>query len=367
VTIQASALAEYTLGMKPLCQLTLSASSAEPLSIAELLELADPEARRAWAELSLDYATLAGWPPLRDAIASLYRSVDREGVLCCAGAQEALFCIYHGLLDPGEHVIVVTPAYEALLAMPLALGADVTEVRLRHEEGWRLDPDQVREALRPDTRLLVVNFPHNPTGATIDAAELEQLLDLARGVGARVLSDEVFRLLDTSPLPPAADLYEGAVSLDVMSKAWGLGGVRIGWLATRDEEVLARARGVKGWTSICNGRPDEILALIAVSAREQILDRNRAIIRENLRILDGFFDRHAGTLEWVRPRAGCLAFPRLVQGDARHLAAQLARTQGTLLLPGQLFFGPPVHARLGFGRTDLARALERLEAVLQET
>jgi len=366
VTIRPSALVEYNLARGPLCERTLSASSAGSMPLAELLEFADPGARRLWDGLGLDYATIQGLPVLREEIAGLYETVGPDGVLGFSGAQEAIFCLVRGLLDPGDHAVVVTPCYGALLAVPKAIPAEVTEVRLRHEDGWRLDVDRVADAFRPDTRLLVLNFPHNPTGATLSEASLTRLLDLARATGARVLSDEVFRLLDADVPVPAADLYERAISLDVMSKAWGLGGVRVGWIATRDEAALAAARGVKGWTSICTGTPDEVLALVAIRARERILAANLAVIRENLDVLDFFFARNRDVIEWVRPRAGCLAFPRLPGGDADALADRMARDEKILVLPGRLFYGGRPHFRLGYGRPGLRPALERLEAVLRE-
>jgi len=364
VTIPPSALAEYNLAWGPRCERTISASSAEPMSMAELLALADPEAMRLWEGLGLDYASVLGLPALRDEIAGLYGSVGPDGILGFAGAQEGIFCLMRGLLSPRDHAVVVTPCYEGLLAVPKALGADVTEVRLRPEEGWRLDLDGLAEAVRPDTRLLVVNFPHNPTGSTLTRPEYERLLGIAAEHGVRVLADEVFRLLADDPLPPAADLYERAVSLDVMSKAWGLGGVRFGWIATRDEAALAAARGVKGWTSICTGAPDEVLALIAIRATDRILARNRAILASNLDVADAFFAGNPDQVEWVRPRAGCLACPRFVNREATAVAERLAREEATLMLPGPLFFGGESHFRLGLGKSGLGEGLSRLEAVL---
>ena len=362
MTIPPSALSEYNLKWGPRTDVSLSPSSAEPMSREELLALADPEAKKLWDGLSLDYAPMVGLPVLRDTIAGLYEKVRASEVVTFAGAQEGIFSLMHRALKSGDHAVVVTPCYDALLAVPIAIGAEVTQVRLRFEEDWRLDVDRVAAAFRADTKLLVINFPHNPTGSTIDRPTLDRVLSIAADVGAVVLSDEVFRLLDPDAPPPAADLYERAVSLDVMSKAWGLGGVRVGWIATQDAGLRTAALGVKGWTSICNGASDEVLALVAVRARMKIIARNLGIIGENRALLDAFFARNADRFEWVRPRAGCLAFPRLVSGDVKEEAERLARDHRTLILPGRLFHSTDDYFRLGYGRRTLPKALAALES-----
>jgi aspartate/methionine/tyrosine aminotransferase len=247
----------------------------------------------------------------------------------------------------------------------------VTLLRLREEDGWRLDVDEVRRALRPHTRLLVVNFPHNPTGALPDRATFDALCALAEERGLWLLSDEVYRLLEYASedtLPAAVERSARAVSLGVMSKAFGLAGLRVGWLACRDGELLRRCAAFKDYTSICNAAPSEVLALMALRARKQVLARSRALIADNLTRLDAFFARHPGTFRWVRPRAGSVAFPRLLRDmPISDFCRALVEKEGVLLLPGDLYDFPGNHFRLGFGRANLPEALARLERFCEAT
>ena len=247
----------------------------------------------------------------------------------------------------------------------------MTLLRLREEDGWALDLDALRRALRPETRLLVVNFPHNPTGALLDRATFDALYELARERGIYVLSDEVYRLLEydaRDTLPPAASHTPRGISLGVMSKAFGLAGLRVGWLACRDEDLLRRCAAYKDYTTICNSAPSEVLSLIALRAKAQVLARSRALLAENLALLDAFFARHTDTFHWVRPRAGSVAFPKLLrETPVAHFTEALREREGVLLLPGDVYDFPGNHFRLGLGRTNLPEALARLERFVADT
>jgi aspartate/methionine/tyrosine aminotransferase len=242
-------------------------------------------------------------------------------------------------------------------------GAEVTLVPLESAD-WSLDLQRVADALRPNTRLVVVNFPHSPTGAHLDHDTFRQLVALVESRGARLFSDEVYRLLEPaieSRLPAAASVSERALSLGVLSKAFGLAGLRIGWIATRDRAVRARLAALKDYTTICNSAPSEVLGLIALRASDAILARSREIVRANMTRLDEFFARNASWCEWVRPRAGSVAFPRLLNGDADRFAERLIDGEGVLVLPGSQFGYPGNHFRIGFGRRDMPEALTRFE------
>ena len=360
-----SRLDAFTTRLNPRTSASLSSSAAEPHSLAELLALADPQARRLWDELDLGYASTRGDPDLRAAIAELYEDVPAEGILTFAGAQEGIFCTLAALLGPGDRVVGVTPCYEALAMVPRMLGAELVEVPLESTGGWCLDVDRLIAEIRPGTALVLLNFPHNPTGADLAEADLLRIVEAVETAGARLFSDEVFRLLPGGAAGPnraAADLSGRAVSLDVMAKSFGLAGVRVGWLACRDPEVLAAAEGAKGWTSICNGRPDEILALIGLRARERILARNRRIIRENLAHVEAFVADHPELLDWSPPAAGCTAFPAFRDGrDAAAYAERLAMESRVLLIPGEFFGEYPAYFRLGLGRRGFP--LGEVEAV----
>jgi aspartate/methionine/tyrosine aminotransferase len=245
-----------------------------------------------------------------------------------------------------------------------ASGADVTLVELHHDEGWALDVDRVRAAMRPTTKAVVVNAPHNPTGSLPSRAVQDELVALVEEAGAWLVGDEVYRLLEQDPgarLPQAADRSARAVSLNVMTKAFGLGGLRIGWVATRDAELLGHIAAHKDYTTICNSAPSELLAVAALRAADVLLARTMGIVAANLALLDGFFSAQADWIEWVRPQAATIGFPRLrADLPAERLAAELIEAEGVLLLPGSAFGHPGNHVRLGFGRSDLPEALAGL-------
>ena len=346
-------------------ELLLCASDVEGWPMRELLELADEDGHRRWDELRLGYTESAGDPALRAEIAGLYEHLTADDILVFAGAEEAVFALHNVLLGPGDHAIVVRPAYQSLAEVARAAGAEVTRVELRAQDGWRLDVSEVRATLRPNTRLILVNEPHNPTGSLSDRATFDRLVELAAESGVRLIVDEVYRFLEFDPadlLPAGADALATGVSIGVMSKSFALAGLRIGWVATRDRTLLERLAAFKDYTTICSSAPSEVLALIALRARDRVLARNRAIIEANLPLLDGFFERWAGTFEWVRPRGASIGFPRLAaEVPIDRLAEDLVRETGVLILPGTVFGDTGNRFRIGFGRTNLPTALERLE------
>jgi aspartate/methionine/tyrosine aminotransferase len=350
----------------------LCASDVQGYPMAELLALADDDTRRMWDGLTLGYTESTGHPLLRAEIASLYEDLEPDDVLVFAGAEEAIFCLANVLLSPGDHAVVTWPGYQSLYEVARAAGADVTLHELREEHGWAIDIDLLRSQVTPSTRLVVVNAPHNPTGMQPDRATFDALVALAEEVGAHLLVDEVYRFLEfdgVERLPAGADASPRGISLAVMSKSFAMAGLRIGWLATRDRDVLERCARFKDYTTICSSAPSEVLALIGLRARETVLARSRSIVADNLVALDTFFDAWSDRFTWVRPRAGSVGFPRLtvpgVSIDA--WAAGLVEAEGVLLLPGSQFDYGGNHFRLGFGRADLPIALERLERHAERT
>jgi aspartate/methionine/tyrosine aminotransferase len=347
----------------------LCASDVEGMSLSELLALADPESRRLFEGLRLGYTETLGHPLLREAIAGLYRGVEREQILVFAGAQEPIFVVMNALLQPGDHVVAVTPCYQSLYSVPNAIGADVTFVPLEAERCWAVDADRIAAALTARTRLIVANFPNSPTGALPDADTFRKLVRLADDRRICFFSDEVYRLLEYDPgarLPAAVELSETAVSLGVMSKAFGLAGLRIGWIATRDRDLFARAASLKHYTTICSSAPSEVLALIALRARERVLERALGIVRPNLERLARFFGEWSAVFDWVPPAAGTVAFPRLrTAASIEKTAEELVASHGVLILPGSLFDHSGNHFRIGLGRSSLSTGLERFEDFLR--
>ena len=346
-------------------ELLLCASDVEGWAMRDLLDLADESDRRHWDELRLGYTESPGDPALRVAISALYEHVSPDEVLVFSGAEEAIYALNNVLLGPGDHALVVRPAYQSLAEVGTAAGADVERIDLRESAGWRLDVDELRAAVRPNTRLILTNEPHNPTGSLSDRATFDRLVSLASETGTRLIVDEVYRFLEFDPadrLPAGADVLSNGVSIGVMSKSFAMPGLRIGWVATRDRDLLARLAAFKDYTTICASAPAEILATIGLKARDRVLARNRAIVAANMVLLDAFFERWAGTFEWVRPRGGSIGFPRLI-GDhpVDAFAEDLVKETGVLIMPGSVFADTGNHFRLGFGRTNMPEALDRFE------
>lgn len=344
----------------------LSASDVEPLRLRELLALADSDARERWEALSLGYTESTGLPALREAIAGMYPGLGPEHVFVLAGAEEGIFLTLHTLLGPGDEAVVVTPAYQSLVAVPAAIGAHVKRVALRAEQDWTLDLDDLARAVTRRTKVVVVNFPHNPTGAHVPPAVQRAIIELAGSVGATLLSDEVYQGLEHSAaaLPPAAQLAPNAVSLGVVSKSYALAGLRIGWLATRNTALLQRVARLRDYTTICSSSPSEVLALVAIRARAKLLERSLAIVTENLRRARDFVGRMSRDVSWVPPLAGSTALPRFASRNADDVSARLATRDRVLMLPGSVFGTDPSYFRLGLGRRDFPDALKALERLL---
>jgi aspartate/methionine/tyrosine aminotransferase len=349
----------------------LCASDVEGYPMAELLALADDETRALWSDLRLGYPESPGHPLLRAEIAGLYANLTPEDVLVFAGAEEAVFCLMNTQLGPGDHAIVTWPGYQSLYEVARASGAEVSLHELNEADGWALDPSRLLAALRPETKLVVVNAPHNPTGMLPSPAEWAELTSALEAAGVHLLADEVYRFLelDGAPMTPGADTFARGISLGVMSKSFAMAGLRIGWLATRDRELLDRCARFKDYTTICAAAPSEILALIGLRAREAVLERSRAIVRSNVELVDAFFADWADRFSWVRPRAGSVGFQRLtVPGvSIDDWAAGLVEAEGVLLMPGSVFEFGGNHFRIGLGRTDTPAALERLESYARQT
>ncbi len=351
----------------------MTASDAESISLRELLALATPDEREAFESLWLGYTETFGMPELRAAIATLYAERDAADVLCFAGASEGIFAANSVILERDSHVIVVTPNYQSHETLPLAI-CDATGVPLDPDDGWSLDIDRIAAALRPNTRLVTINFPHNPTGAILPLDRYEALIELCRKHGLYLLHDEIFHGLGPSGaehLPYVADRYERGLSLGVMSKSYGLPGLRIGWITCADREVLSKMERMKHYLSICNSAPSERLAVIALRNRDLLIGRNCAIIDENLPKWDAFFARHAERFDWQRPDGSCTAYPRYQGADGVEVFCRaLVEDSGVLFLPSTIYRSelgptPTDRFRLGFGRAGLDEGLAALDAHME--
>lgn len=343
----------------------LTASDAQSMTVSQLLAHASPADLERFDNLHLGYTKTFGAEPLLHEIAKTYEGIAEDQLLCFAGAQEGIYVAMQVLLTPADHCIVITPNYQSAETIPLSICA-VTGVALEEDAGWALDLDAVRAALRPSTKLISINFPNNPTGAIPSQETFAALIELCRARGIWLFSDEVYRLIEHHPdarLPQVADVYERGVSLNVMSKSYGLPGLRIGWLACQDRAFLQACERYKHYLSICNSAPSELLAEIALKAREAIVGRNRDLAYHNLEMLDAFFADFPGLFDWRRPDGSCVAFIRYKGADGvERFTERLVEETGVLLLPSSIYHSelgpvPQDHFRIGFGRSNLPGGL----------
>lgn len=344
----------------------LCSSDCEAMSIADLLAF-EPGAAETFRKVWLGYTESQGSPALRAEICKLYETLQPEDILVHSGAGEAIFLFMFAAFQEYDHVIVHSPGYQSLADVARAAGCDVSPWRAREENSWALDLDELRHLMRTNTRAIVLNTPHNPTGYLMSREDFDAVQAFAQENNLLLFSDEVYRESEYDPtvrLPAACDYGEHAVSLGVTSKTYGLAGLRIGWIATRNRTIYDKMASLKDYTTICNSAPSEFLAEVAMRNRDKLSGRNLGIIKDNLAIMDAFFSRHTGLFSWVRPQAGSMAFPRFHGRNVDQFCDDLVKKAGVLLLPGSVYDDARNHFRLGLGRKNLPHAVERLEEFL---
>jgi aspartate/methionine/tyrosine aminotransferase len=342
------------------------ASSTGPHWTArEILELANEDERSLLLDSELVYSNASGSEKLRRAIAEM-QGVSHEQVQVVTGASEALLILFFLAAEPGANVILPSPLFPPTAIVANLLGLEIRSYRLRRENDFRVDADEIKKLADDKTKLLLVNTPHNPTGATLSDEELRGLHDFAVERGIQFVSDEVYHPIYHERETSSAAVLPHATVLGSFSKSLSLSGLRVGWIVERDAERLEKYTNARSYFTISNTALGEELAVIALKHREKILARTREIGTANLKLLDKFFAEHKDALGWVRPRGGTIAFPWLMDGsDAREFCRALAE-RGVLLAPGDCF-GMPEHFRLGFGVNSegFAHGLERIAEFLK--
>jgi aspartate/methionine/tyrosine aminotransferase len=353
----------------------LCASDCESMTVAELLELAGvgPDAL---GNVWLGYTESQGAPSLREQIAGLYRQVGPEHVITLAAPEEGIFIAMHALLEKGDEVVVLSPCYDSLGNVARHIGCEVIRWPLVEAEdppagpgGWRLDLEALARLLSPRTKLVVVNFPHNPTGALPSEGVWQGLVELLERSGTWLFSDEMYRGLEYDPaqrLTSGCDLSERTITLAGLSKTYGLPGLRNGWLVVRDREMRERILGWKDYTTICAPAPSEYLAEIALQVADSLAERSRHLVLENLSLADPFFERWQDLFRWNRPRAGSVALVGVRGISATEFSQRLVTGPGVLLLPGTALGADDHHLRFGFGRRSFPTALDRLDQYLHK-
>ncbi|MEC7961967.1 MAG: aminotransferase [Pseudomonadota bacterium] len=351
------------------CELNLAETCVESITLGELADLSGMGAAlwQALADMKMTYGAIEGSDRLRDAIAALYDQQKRENILTTHGTIGANSLVHQTLVSRGDHVISVIPTYQQHYSIPESLGAEIELLHLTPELGFQPDLDQLRQMVRPDTKLIAINNPNNPTGALMDHACLEAIVEIARGCGAWLLCDEVYRGTDQvgdGMTVSVADLYEKGISTAGMSKAYSLAGLRLGWIAG-PEDLLHQVMIHRDYNTISVGMVDEFLAAVALEHKDKILARSRQITRDNLQILTDWVDQEP-LISWIKPQSGTTALLRYdLPVTSREFCVTLLQEEGVMLTPGSAM---EMEGWLRIGYTnpqaDLTAGLKRLSAFL---
>jgi aspartate/methionine/tyrosine aminotransferase len=340
-------------------EFNLAASTGPTWAVSDILELGDDETRDHFLSHKLIYSRPAGADSLRDAIAEM-QGVPVEAVQVVTGASEALVALMWLAAEPGANVIVPQPGFTTFSALPESLGLETRSYRLRRENGFRIDPDEIKRLADSKTKLILVNSPHNPTGATISDDEMEALHDFAAARGIQLVSDEVYHPFYHERQTKSAARLPHVTVISDLSKAFSIAGVRTGWMIEHNAQRRQQYWTARSYFTISNTTTGEILAEIAIRKRDVVLGRAQETATRNLRALDRFMADHRDVLGWIPPQGGMTAFPWLVSGENERPFCRAATEHGILLAPGDCF-DMPSHFRLGFAAAggNFSKALER--------
>jgi aspartate/methionine/tyrosine aminotransferase len=340
-------------------EFNLAASTGPTWTVNEILALADEETRHRFLHHNLVYSRPAGADSLREAIAEM-QGVPVEAVQIVTGASEALVALMWLAAEPGANIIIPHPGFTTFSALPESLGLETRFYHLRRENGFRIDPDDIQRLADSRTRLILVNSPHNPTGATIGDAEMEALHNFAAERGIQLVSDEVYHPIYHGIQTKSAARLPHVTVISDLSKAFSIAGVRTGWIIEHDAQRRQQYWTARAYFSISNTTTGEILSEIAIRKRDVVLGKTQAVAARNLQLLDRFMTEHREVLGWIPPRGGMTAFPWLISGENERPFCQAATERGILLAPGDCFDAPS-HFRLGFAAAgdNFSQALDR--------
>ena len=348
----------------------LTQSDCESMHTEELLAM-EPGAKEGYLNQWLGYTETWGDPELRGIVAALYHDMKAENVLIFHGAQEAIFGYMNVMLEPGDHMIAMYPNYQSAYEVANSVPGCTVSKWYLHDDGekWTIDFGELESLIQPNTKLIAVNTPNNPTGYTFTNEEIKTLCDICRKHGIYLFSDEVYKGLemDGEKRDWIADHYEKGVSLGVMSKAYGLAGLRVGWLVTKDIETLEKVVKFKHYMSICDSAPSEYLAKVALKHGDALLKRSTDLIRENIKYADAFFERHTDLFSKRPISCGPVAFHKLlIDMPVKDFCQMAVDKKGVLLLPADIYDFDGQYFRMGYGRKGVPSALNKFEEFLSE-
>ena len=342
----------------------LSSSDCDGLDQKQLLQLADEETKSLWGNLRLGYTESIGHSLLRQEISKLYPGISQNEALVIV-PEEGIFIALNTILEKGDHVICTFPGYQSLYEIAQGLGCEVTKWQPDENQGWRFDPEFLTQSLKPNTKLIIWNFPHNPTGSLPSRLDYDRMIEIAKSRGIYVFSDEMYRMLEfnqSDRLPSACEVYEKTVSLNGMSKVFGMAGARIGWLITKDKGLYHRLATFKDYLTICSSAPSEILSIIALRSKNKIISDHLRRIERNLKMFEIFMNKHQNLFDWIKPKAGTICFPKLkTEIGAEEFCNKVVSSAGIMVLPSTVYDYDDRHIRIGFGRENFPEALNTFD------
>ena len=348
----------------------LTQSDCESMTTEELLAM-EPGAKEGYLNLRLGYTETWGDPELRELIAGLYKNMKPENVLVFHGAQEAIFAYMNIVLNPGDHMIVMYPNYQSAYEVANSIpNCEYSKWFIKDDgEKWVVDFDELESLIKPNTKVISVNSPNNPTGYTFTNAEIEKLCAICKKHGVKLFADEVYKgiEMDGEKREWMADIYDDCASLGVMSKAYGLAGLRVGWIVSKDIELLNEVVKFKHYMSICDSAPSEYLSKVALKHSDELLDRSRTLIKENVKLADEFFAKYDYIFEKKPITCGPVAYHKLLLDmPVKEFCQMAVDKKGVLLLPATIYDMDDQYFRMGYGRKGVPEALAKFEEFLIE-
>ncbi len=352
-------LNEYHFASKP-PEFDLASSTGPPSTVRDLLQWMTPEDKEALEQAPATYSSAMGYPALRQAVADLH-GVTAEDVQILTGASEALLVLFFLAAERGANIVLPFPVYPPIPVEARLFGVELRFYHLRRENDFAIDIDEIKKLVDNKTKFVLVNSPHNPTGAVLGNAQARELHDLLSAQGVPFVVDEVYHPIYHEEESNTAAVLPHSIVLGSFSKALSLSGLRVGWIVDRDQSRQEQYANARGYFTISNSPITEHLALVALRQRDAIIARTQKVASANLKLLDQFFAEWKDELGWVRPRGGMLCFPWLKRGGDARVFCRAVAERGTLLAPGDCFEMPD-HFRLGFGVAEqgFGTALERI-------
>ena len=348
----------------------LTQSDCESMSTEDLLAM-EPGAKEGYLKQWLGYTETWGDPELRKEIAKLYKNMKDENILVFHGAQEAIFAYMNVILNPGDHMIAMYPNYQSAYEVANSVPNCTFSKWFVKDDGekWVVDFDELEALIQPNTKVIAINTPNNPTGYTFTNAEIEKLCEICKKHDIYLFSDEVYKGLemDGEKRDWVADHYDKAISLGVMSKSYGLAGLRVGWLATKDTQLLNQLVKFKHYMSICDAAPSEYLTKVALKHSDELLERSVKLIEENIKLADAFFEKYDYLFEKKPITCGSVAFHKLlIDMPVKDFCQMAVDKKGVLLLPANIYEMDEQYFRMGYGRKGVPEALQKFEEFLIE-